>query len=204
MKLLMLLVLTAIPLFADEFTMKDGKKINAIVLKHTPGTIQLKSASGIVKEFSEKDFKGESLARILPKDNVYEIALSSGDLLSSMSKSLEEQEASFSNQVYSVLGKLRRVTDKYAAVLDILSKYDNAGLLPEKLNNEILEAISDKGRPLVKEKQPQAVSNKHNIPQDVLEKIQYSAKQAWPDDFTMQVFVIDREVAAYKKLQSEK
>ena len=204
MRLIMFFALLSTSLFSAEFTMKDGKKINATVLKHTPGTFQLQSASGVVKEFSEKDFKGESLARMLPKDNVYEVALSVGDQFSSMYKTMEAQEVSFSNQVYSVLGKLKSVTDKYAAILDILSKYDNAGLLPKKLNDEVLEAISGKENLLVKDSHPQSISNKYNIPREVLEKIQYSAKQVWPDDYRMQVFVIDKEVAAYKKLQADK
>lgn len=204
MRLIMFFALLSTSLFSAEFTMKDGKKINATVLKHTPGTFQLQSASGVVKEFSEKDFKGESLARMLPKDNVYEVALSAGDQLASLSKCLEAQEISFSNQIHSALAKLSNVTDKYVKVLDILSKYKDAGLLPEKVSVEILEALSDDAKPGSVKRPPSKCSNKYNIPQDVFEKIQSAAKQVWPDDYRMQVFVIDKEVAAYEKLQADK
>ena len=99
MRLLVLLVLASTSLCAAEFTMKDGTKVNATVLKYTPGTIQLKSSAGVIKEFSEKEFKGESLARMLPKDNIYEMALSLGSSLTALSKNTDDLSNIITNKL---------------------------------------------------------------------------------------------------------
>jgi len=201
MRLLVLLVLASTSLCAAEFTMKDGTKVNATVLKYTPGTIQLQSSTGVIKEFSEKQFKGESLARMLPKDNVYEVALSIGEQFSVLSKDMEKGNAILTNELLVAVNNHKIISKKFGAMLDLVDKYQTKGLLPRSFIIDLADTLSDIDKARAQKDTMSDNQNKHGIPQDVFEKIQASAKKEWPDDYSMQVWKIDKEVAAYKKLK---
>lgn len=202
MRLLVLFVLASLSLGAAEFTMKDGTKLNATVLKYTPGTIQLQSSTGVIKEFSEKQFKGESLARMLPKDNIYEIALSVGDQLSALSKDMKKDTNTLTNELQIAVNNHKIISEKFGAMLDLVDKYQSKGLLPRKFIIDLADTLSDIDKARAQKNTSSDNQNKHGIPQDVFEKIQSAAEKEWPDDYSMQVWKVDKEVAAYKKLKA--
>lgn len=197
MKTFFIVILAATFLRAEEFTKKDGSKINASVLKYTPGVIQLKSNDGTIKDYSEKDFKAKSLAKMLPKDNIYDLALSVLERLDDLSKQIAEQEVSFSNKISAATSNAIVCLDKHIAVLNIIKKYEKDRLLPESFSVDISKALSDAlpVKPAAKQK------NKYNIPDDIYKKIQSEAASMFPNDYSMQMSRIENEVKSYKKLK---
>lgn len=199
MKTFFIVILAATFLKADEFTKKDGSKINASVVKYTPGVIQLKSKDGIIKDYSENDFKGASLAIMLPKDNVYEIALSAKNQIDFLLKTMEEQECALSNSMAKVVNSMSISSDKYVAVLNVIKKYEASGVLPESFITDISKAISKTSS----NKSTQKSQNKYEIPQDVYERIKLEAEKIHPNDYSMQIFSIERQAKAYKTLKAD-
>jgi hypothetical protein len=100
--------------------------------------------------------------------------------------------------------KTEKVEHEYTKVLlsSEKSRHDFTKYLLETEKKKSTTLKADSEKTTTKKEVSSDDKNKHGIPQDVFDKIQASAKKEWPDDYSMQVWKIDKEVAAYKKLKT--
>jgi hypothetical protein len=187
-------ILFSLAMYAAEYELKNGTKIEATFVKHQRGSVLLQRDDGTTKDFPESSFKWSSLARMLPSNNVYDVCFNYAYELEEL-KTKNNQRVEAANKTLFVMQNYVELSKRYDDVITVLSRYEKDGKLPSYIAKDIEKITNTKLK--VSESEPK-------IPDEIYDNIRLSAKRMWPGENDKQISWIMKEEAAYKKINFKK
>lgn len=188
MKIVPVLFFCASITFADEYMLHNGSRISGSVIDYKPAVITIQIDSGAKIEFPETAFKWSDLARMLPTNSVYTAYANSKNKIKD-AHATADQSIELAERVNNESATLSK---NLATAILVIDRYAKADLLPMGFAEEFIAALE--GKPFVK------YSNKYGVPDGLLDRIRTKAKNKYPNDYDMQLYQIEKEVNAWKKI----